>query len=630
MIFAVAACVAAACMSLSGAVPTAVAEGVGDVPASSDNMWRNDYEGNWAAPVSSYLHQRDDGSLERVEWITGWSGSREVRSLRVERYDASFRYLSGKNIDTSLIRPTGLRTDDGLLWGGFFAGSSANYVVTGQANRAENDALPVVRITKFTKDWRYAGKCELSGINTYIPFDGGSLRMTELDGQLWIRTAHTIYKLADGLHHQTNMSFVIDEATMTVVDKAVKVADSRFGYVSHSFNQFILTTGGKVYAVDHGDAYPRAIVLTQVDGGSRQVHPIAGEIGDNYTGVAVGGFESADAGSRFLIAMAVDSVGGLGSDTRKSPVLLTVNGADPATATVAETVVQSYAKGGATDATNPQLVKIGENRFLMMWGERREHKESIRYVFLDGHGNRLGAIRSADGRLSDCQPIVVGGKVVWYVTDDSAPTMYAIDGGSGAFSSVRTYTPFSDVNAGTPHAADITWLSLRGITTGWIDADGRSTFRGMNAVTRQDMAAFLYRLTGSPKFDESKARNPFVDVTKSTPHYKEILWLASTGVSTGWKTARGAEFRGMNAVVRQDMAAFLHRLADYQQAKPTLGKAVSFRDVSKSTPHVDDIVWLSRTGVATGWSDGTFRGMNAVVRQDMAAFLHRMNANVLK
>ncbi|WP_239519320.1 S-layer homology domain-containing protein [Bifidobacterium ramosum] len=138
------------------------------------------------------------------------------------------------------------------------------------------------------------------------------------------------------------------------------------------------------------------------------------------------------------------------------------------------------------------------------------------------------------------------------------------------------------------------------------------------------MAAFLYRLAGSPKFDEKQ--NPFADVTKDTPHYKEILWLAATGISTGWPDHT---FRGMDTVKRQDMAAFLHRLADYRKAKPKLGNAISFKDVNASTPHRADIIWLTRTGVTTGWKNGTFRGMNAVIRQDMAAFLQRMKTNVL-
>ncbi|KAB8288598.1 internalin [Bifidobacterium ramosum] len=193
---------------------------------------------------------------------------------------------------------------------------------------------------------------------------------------------------------------------------------------------------------------------------------------------------------------------------------------------------------------------------------------------------------------------------------------------------------FADVTSKTPHTEDISWLASTGISTGWTRKDGTREFRGGQSVTRQDMAAFLYRLAGSPDFDASKAKNPFKDVTKKTPHYREILWLASTGISTGWKERNGSyTFRGMDTVKRQDMAAFLHRLADYAQAMPTLGSTISFRDVTSKTAHADDIDWLARTGVTEGWTekDGsrTFRGMTSVKRQDMAAFLHRMSVNVL-
>jgi len=54
----------------------------------------------------------------------------------------------------------------------------------------------------------------------------------------------------------------------------------------------------------------------------------------------------------------------------------------------------------------------------------------------------------------------------------------------------------------------------------------------------------------------------FRDVSSSTPHHEDIQWLADNGISTGWKMADGKyEFRGMSNVVRQDMAAFLRRLA---------------------------------------------------------------------
>ena len=185
-------------------------------------------------------------------------------------------------------------------------------------------------------------------------------------------------------------------------------------------------------------------------------------------------------------------------------------------------------------------------------------------------------------------------------------------------------SPFSDVIQGqTPHYDDILWLANQKITTGY----GDGTFGGAKSVMRQDMAAFLYRLAGSPAFDETKAANPFTDVTKNTSHYKEILWLNSTGITKGYPDGT---FGGAKEVTRQDMAAFLHRLAQYEKADEPTGTAKQFTDVNQSTAHAEDIAWLAKTGVTTGYPDGTFGGLRPVIRQDMAAFLHRMHDNVLK
>ncbi len=200
-----------------------------------------------------------------------------------------------------------------------------------------------------------------------------------------------------------------------------------------------------------------------------------------------------------------------------------------------------------------------------------------------------------------------------------APMASAAGAGAGA---KRT---FPDVNASTPHAEDITWLAESGISTGFPDG----TFRGGDAVTRQDMAAFLRRLARLMG-DESAAEDKtytcsFKDVTNATPHADDIAWLAETGISTGYPDNT---FRGMAAVCRQDMAAFLRRLA----ARVGVGGAASwdgepggFPDVGATADHAADIAWLAATGVSTGYPDGTFRGMAAVARQDMAAFLHRLH-----
>ena len=179
---------------------------------------------------------------------------------------------------------------------------------------------------------------------------------------------------------------------------------------------------------------------------------------------------------------------------------------------------------------------------------------------------------------------------------------------------------FPDVTSSTDHSRDILWLSATGISAGFPDG----AFRPMNTVVRQDMAAFLYRLAGSPDYtptEDDKAK--FSDVTDQTDHAKEIWWLASTGISTGYPDGT---FRPMDTVVRQDMAAFLHRLGNLLEAEdPSSGTGVSFWDVSASTDHYEDILWLASTYISTGYPDGSFRPMESVYRQDMAAFLHRLS-----
>ena len=190
---------------------------------------------------------------------------------------------------------------------------------------------------------------------------------------------------------------------------------------------------------------------------------------------------------------------------------------------------------------------------------------------------------------------------------------------------------FADVTDETPHAEDIRWLAANGISTGWDNGDGTYHFSGMSTVVRQDMAAFLHRLAGlaGSSLRETLTLS-FSDVTDETPHADDIRWLAATGVSQGWKD-EGKDtyhFSGMSGVTRQDMAAFLYRLAGSPDYEPTAEDKARFTDVDDATPHAKEIWWLAANGISTGWDDGNgkahFSGMSTVVRQDMAAFLHRL------
>ena len=181
---------------------------------------------------------------------------------------------------------------------------------------------------------------------------------------------------------------------------------------------------------------------------------------------------------------------------------------------------------------------------------------------------------------------------------------------------------FSDVPESHPFAAPIAWLVRSQITTGYDDG----TFRPTASVTRQAMAAFLYRAAGSPAFD-APATSPFLDVATDHPFYEEIAWLAEEGISTGTATPSGAVFAPADRVSRQAMAAFLHRAAG---APPFDAPATSpFRDVPTGHVFYTEIAWLAAEGISTGTvtpSGADFKPSDPVSRQAMAAFLQRAAA----
>lgn len=113
---------------------------------------------------------------------------------------------------------------------------------------------------------------------------------------------------------------------------------------------------------------------------------------------------------------------------------------------------------------------------------------------------------------------------------------------------------FPDVPTSDYYYTEISWLAYTKITKGYSDGD----YKPKNPVTRQAMAAFLYRLAGSPSYSPPSSPD-FTDVPKDHYYYKEISWLADTGITKGYSDG---EFKPLKAVTRQAMAAFLYRYND--------------------------------------------------------------------
>jgi hypothetical protein len=184
---------------------------------------------------------------------------------------------------------------------------------------------------------------------------------------------------------------------------------------------------------------------------------------------------------------------------------------------------------------------------------------------------------------------------------------------------LRTALLFKDVSAFTAFAADMQWLVLRGIATGYSD----DTFRPVTSVRRDAMAAFLYRMAGEPAYTPPSV-SPFADVTPSTQFYKEMSWLYSTGISTGWVSGGKRYYKPGLAVARDAMAAFIYRFA----GSPTYSETFHFDDVTDQTLFHKEMDWMFDAGISTGWVENgqtLYKPLNSVNRDAMAAFLHRLD-----
>ncbi|GAA1760156.1 hypothetical protein [Kocuria aegyptia] len=80
---------------------------------------------------------------------------------------------------------------------------------------------------------------------------------------------------------------------------------------------------------------------------------------------------------------------------------------------------------------------------------------------------------------------------------------------------------FVDVPAGHVFQTEIAWMAQNGISYGWGTGTGQKEYRPGAATTREAMAAFLYRMAGSPAFTPPTV-SPFVDVPTTHGFYKEI------------------------------------------------------------------------------------------------------------
>ncbi|MDR0848793.1 MAG: S-layer homology domain-containing protein [Propionibacteriaceae bacterium] len=195
-----------------------------------------------------------------------------------------------------------------------------------------------------------------------------------------------------------------------------------------------------------------------------------------------------------------------------------------------------------------------------------------------------------------------------------------------ATSPSKTGPVFKDVPASHTFYSPICWVAQTGVTVG----TGAGNYSPSDPVNRGSMAAFLYRMAGSPAWTPPTT-SPFTDVPKTHKFYKEITWLAATGITVGVTIGGLPYYQPDNVVNRGSMSAFMYRLSG--SPSYTAPATPTFADVAKSHTFYKTIAWLASKNITAGTMvNGQFvyQPSNAVSRGSMAAFLSRLSSQHLQ
>ncbi len=358
------------------------------------------YYSNWFEPSDRYLY-KEGSTLNLLE------ANEEEQAIHIQQFDESYSRVKEFTIPMELP-----------LFGGFHQGEDGNYyVVYGQSNDEESNTKPVYQVVKYDTGWTKLAQVDISNVYVSEPFDAGNLTMDSSGGKLAVHSTRQRYTSTDGLRHQSNISFLIDMKTMAVLKKGEQWPDN---HVSHSFAAYVKFDGNRLVYVDHGDAYPRSIVMQLEQGGeiTRELDLIsfAGEIGDNYTGGYLGGLEVSS--SNYLVAGSSRAYGAETSDSGQNVFVSVVPKTAQSESAVKTVWLTKHSPDSPIQIKETHLARINDNKYVLLWGEEEgyENDPILNVAVLDGQGNMIGEPQALPGvpLPGNMNPLVEGDYLTWY------------------------------------------------------------------------------------------------------------------------------------------------------------------------------------------------------------------------
>ena len=180
---------------------------------------------------------------------------------------------------------------------------------------------------------------------------------------------------------------------------------------------------------------------------------------------------------------------------------------------------------------------------------------------------------------------------------------------------------FSDVAAGSTFAADIAYVSQKGLMSGV----GEGRFNPGAPVTRGQLVTILYRLEGQP----AVSGTGFPDVAAGSYCEKAVKWAAANSITAGGKDGL---FRPGDSITREQLATFLFRYNAYKGYVSTQRADLgTFSDSAAVASYAKEALsWANAAGLVNGTSDGRLNPSGGATRGQAAAILHRFCVSIGK
>ncbi|MDR0950132.1 MAG: S-layer homology domain-containing protein [Candidatus Ancillula sp.] len=207
---------------------------------------------------------------------------------------------------------------------------------------------------------------------------------------------------------------------------------------------------------------------------------------------------------------------------------------------------------------------------------------------------------------------------------------YKVSGGKDGFSQVF-------------QGGKLYWTPKKGVWikyTGWsgssinwmlskkISVNNKDNFLKYKTASREEIVTFLERY--AKRIEDKEVENiqscGFEDMTSDKSFNEAICWAKDNHITTGFTSKK---FSPLKKTTRLQIALFIYRLAGSPQVNLTKQQNkmyIKFKDTKKlSKKDQDAVKFLISKKVTTGVTTTTFKPQSLVTREQLAAFLYRMN-----